>query len=113
MRSSSSRRVSGARASGSAFYAKSGRVAQANAAVLDGVAHERVVFDQQVAVEVDVVGQRREVRGRGDAERRLDRAPDHDLQVTGSGDLDGLAGGGNSPALHQLDVDPVVGLGEG
>jgi hypothetical protein len=40
-----------------------------NAAVVDGMTHERIVCEQQVPVEVDVIGQWREVSCCSDPER--------------------------------------------
>src|SRR5580765_4716177 len=74
-------------------------------------ARPRVVGEEQVAVEVDVVAERREVRAGGDAESRLDHAAEHHAEserARGVRHSDRLA---DPTRLVQLDVDPVRALG--
>jgi len=71
------------------------------------------VGQQQVAVEVDVVAETCDLRGRRDAQPGLEHAAEHDAEVEragGVGHLDRLA---DAAGLRQLDRDPVRSLGAG
>src|SRR5690348_2167780 len=61
--------------------AESGAFRHGNRAAIDGRPVERVIREQSRAVQVGEVEQRREVRGRRDAEARLDHAAGHHGQV--------------------------------
>src|SRR4029077_12493244 len=67
----------------------------------------RIVVDQQLAVQVGVIDQGREVGGRRDRQRAFDHAPHHDLQVVSAGQKNHLQRGIDASALHELDVDSV------
>ena len=68
---------------------------------------ERVVGVQQVAVEVDDVDQRRQLRGRGDAQARLVHAAQHHRQAERAGGVDHALRLADAARLGQLDVDAV------
>src|SRR5712691_4421326 len=75
--------------------------------ILELDAGPRVTGEQEVAVEVDVVAERRHVRGGRDAEARLDHAAEHDAEPERAcrvGHAHGLA---DAARLGELDVDPV------
>ena len=63
------------------------------------------VGDQQVPVEVDVVGERRDLRGRRDAQLGLDHAPEHHLQPQRARGVDHAQRLADAAALGELDVD--------
>ena len=90
-----------------------GRLGRHLDAVGERDARPRVVGDQQVPVEVDVVAERRDGAAGGDPEPRLDHAAEHDAEperARGVRHPDRLA----DPArLRELDVDPVRDLGAG
>src|SRR5512143_1615427 len=67
----------------------------------------RIVGQERRAVEVGVVEQRREVRGGGDAEARLDHAAGHDEHAVRAGGGDHLERLTQAAALGELDVDAV------
>src|SRR5713226_10293939 len=71
----------------------------------------RILGEEQVAVEIDVVAEARHRRARGDAEARLDHAAEHHAETERTrrmGHADALA---DPAGLRQLDVDPVRALG--
>src|SRR3954471_3029710 len=86
---------------------ESGPVVQAPAAVgSEFEALERVVGEQQIAVEVDPVGERRD-RGRGaDPDRRLLHAAEEGPEAELPGPSEHPAGGADAAGLGELDVDP-------
>src|SRR5512132_1846805 len=74
-------------------------------------ARPRIVGEQEVAVEVDVIAERRDVRARRDAEAGLDHAAEHHAEAEGARGVchaDGLA---DAARLRKLDVDSVRTLG--
>ena len=87
--------------------AESRRRRNRNATAVDRRADIRVVGEQRGAVEVGVVEQRREVRGRGDAEARLDHAAGHHEHAVRARRRDHLQRLAQSAALGKLDVDAV------
>src|SRR5712691_890864 len=76
-------------------------------------ARPRILPQQEVTVEVDVVAETRHLAAGGDPEAGLDHAAEHDAQAEGArrvGHPDRLA----DPArLGELDVDPVRELRAG
>src|SRR5262245_9041516 len=78
--------------------------------VLERDARPGVVCDQEVAVEIDVVEEARDVRAGRDPEPGLDHASQHDAEpesARGVRDPNGLA---DPSRLGQLDVDAVRAL---
>ena len=67
----------------------------------------RVVGDEQVAVEVDEVAERRELARRRDAERALDHAAEHDDEPERAGRVHHAHGLADAARLGQLEVDAV------
>src|SRR3954451_2692682 len=65
----------------------------------------RVVGEQEVAVEVDVIHQRRDVCAGGDAEPRFDHAAEHDAEPECTRGRDHAHGFANTARLCELDVD--------
>jgi hypothetical protein len=68
---------------------------------------ERIVGDEQRAIEVRPIDERRELRRRGNRARGLGHAAEHDLQPERTGQGDHPPRFAQAGALHQLDVDPV------
>src|SRR3990170_2248153 len=67
----------------------------------------RVLGEEEVAVEIDVVAEARDLAGGGYTEARLDHAPQHDAEAertSGGHHAHGLA---DAAALRELDVDSV------
>src|SRR5207244_11726062 len=84
---------------------------------LDAV-HERdarpwVVREQEVAVEVDVVEEGRNLRAGGDAEPRLDHAAQHAAEPERTGGVRHPHRLADPARLRELDVDPVRALRAG
>src|SRR5271157_4928805 len=75
-------------------------------------AMERVVRDQQVAVEIRVIDQRRKMRGGGDRHGTRDHAAEHRFHAEGLRDLDHTVGFQHAAALIELDVDAVEGIAQ-
>src|SRR6266508_644144 len=67
----------------------------------------RIVGDQDVAVEVDVVAERRHVRAGGDAEAGLDHAAEHDAEAERARRVRHAHALADAAGLRELDVDPV------
>ena len=78
----------GSRPRSSGFTPRPGRSLGSTRAVVEAEPLERVVGVQQVAVEVDDVDQRRQLRGRRDAELRLVHAAEHHRQAERAGGVD-------------------------
>src|SRR2546423_12598691 len=74
-------------------------------------ARARVLREQQVAVEVDVVAQARDLRRGGDSEPRLDHAPEHHAQAEGASGMRHPHRLPNPARFRELDVDPVRARG--
>src|SRR5579872_2581600 len=70
-------------------------------------ARPRVVGEEQVAVEVDVVAERRHVRAGGDAEAGLDHAAEHDAEPERAGRVRHAHALADAAGLRELDVDAV------
>src|SRR3954470_13829040 len=76
-------------------------------------ARRRILGEQEVAVEVDVVAEARDRRTRSDPEAGLDHAPEHHAEAQGprgGGDLHRLA---DPAGLRELDVHAVRALRAG
>src|ERR1051326_7513596 len=73
----------------------------------------RIVGQQQVAVEIDVIAERRDVRARGDPETRLDHAAEHHTEAQGAGRVRHPNRLANAPGLGELDVHAVRALRAG
>ena len=73
----------------------------------------RVFGEQEVAVEVDVVAQARDLCGSCDAETRLDHAAEHDAEVERARRVCHAHGLADAAGLRELDVDAVRPLGAG
>ncbi len=73
---------------------------------------ERIVHRKRRAVQIGGIDERREMRGRGDAERSLDHAAHHDEHAVGAGGSDHAERFPQRSALGELDVDPVDATGE-
>ena len=71
----------------------------------------RVVREQEVAVEVDVVEERRDLRARGDAQSRLDHAAEHAAEPERAGGVHHAHRLADPARFRELDVDPVRALG--
>src|SRR5512143_3074521 len=74
-------------------------------------ARPRVVREQEVAVEVDVVAQARDLRAGRDAEARLDHAAEHDAEPERPRRVRHLDRLADATGLRQLQVDAVRALG--
>ena len=73
----------------------------------------RILREEQVAVEVDVVAEARDLRGGGDAETGLDHAAEHDAEAERAGRVRHPHRFADAAGLRELDVDPVRALGAG
>src|SRR3954470_16676390 len=73
-------------------------------------ARPRVVREQEVAVEVDVVEEGRNLRAGGDAEPRLDHAAEHAAKPERAGGVHHPHRLADPARLRELDVDPVCAL---
>src|SRR5579864_7547878 len=73
----------------------------------------RVVREQEVAVEVDVVEQRRDLRSGRDAQSRLDHAAEHAAETERAGGVHHPYRFADPARLGELDVDPVGAFGAG
>ena len=71
----------------------------------------RIVREQEVAVEVDVVAERRDVGAGRDAEPGLDHAAEHHAQVERACRVRHADRFADPAGLRELDVDPVPDLG--
>src|SRR3954454_18327492 len=80
-------------------------------AVLEGDARPGILGEQEVAVEVDVLAERGDLRGRCDAEARLDHAAEHHVQPERARRVGHAHGLADPARLRQLDVDAVRALG--
>ena len=91
------------------------RVPRARGWKLDAVdephARPRIVRDEDVAVEVDVVEQRRDVRAGSDAETGLDHAAEHAAEAERARGMRHAHSLANAARLRELDVDPVRAVG--
>src|SRR5712691_7013006 len=67
----------------------------------------RVLGEEQVAVEIDVVAEARHRRARGDPETRLDHAPEHHAEPERARCVRHPHALADPAGLRQLDVDPV------
>src|SRR5436190_20165859 len=74
-------------------------------------ARPRVLREQEVAVEVDVVEQARDLRAGGDAETGLDHAAGHAAEPERTRGVDHPHRLAQAARLRQLDVDSVRALG--
>src|SRR5438093_4602636 len=74
-------------------------------------ARPRVFRKQQVAVEIDVGAEARDLRGRGDAEARFDHAAEHDAEVERARRVCHAYRLADAPRLRELDVDAVCAFG--
>src|SRR4051794_21118360 len=99
--------VKSASRSAMGLHAKGRAVAQHQPAVAQAEPGERRGRDQQVAVEIDVVGERAELRGGGDAELGLDHAAEHHPQPECARRVDHPQRLVDPAALGELDHDPV------
>src|SRR5262245_10100091 len=91
--------------------AQAGAVGRLLDAVDEADAGARVVTEQQVAVEIDVVAERSDATAGSDAEPGFDHAPDHHLEPQRPGGVrhpDRLA---DASRLGELDVDAVGDAG--
>src|SRR6185295_16859956 len=70
-------------------------------------ARPRIVGEQEVAVEVDVIAERRDVRARRDAETGFDHAAEHHAEPEGARRVCHTHGLADSARLRKLDVDSV------
>src|SRR5881394_1694984 len=68
-------------------------------------ARPRIVREQQVAVEVDVVHEARDVRARCDPEPRLDHAAEHHPEIERARGVNHAYRLADPARLRQLDVD--------
>ena len=68
---------------------------------------ERVVGDQQIAVQVCIIDQRRKVRGRGHRHGTRDHASEHGLHAERFGDLEHAVGFQHAAALVEFHVDAI------
>src|SRR5260370_25043965 len=75
--------------------------------VTERQARPRILREQEVAVEVDVVAQARDLRGRSDSEPRLDHAAEHDTEVERARSVRDPNGLTDATGLRELDVDTV------
>src|SRR6266496_6473072 len=73
-------------------------------------ARPRVLGEQEVAVEVDVIAEGRHLRARCDAETRLDHAAEHDAEPEGPRRVRHANGLADAARLRELDVDAVRAL---
>ena len=80
-------------------------------AVDEGDARPRVVRDEDVAVEVDVVEERRDVRAGGDAEAGLDHAAEHAAEPERARRVHHAHRLAHAARLRELHVDAVRALG--
>ena len=68
--------------------------------------------EQDVAVQVDVVEEARDLRARGDPEARLDHAAEHAAEPERAGSVHHPNGLTDPARLRELDVDPVRALAQ-
>src|SRR5690348_12516652 len=76
-------------------------------AVDEGHARPGVVREQEVAVEVDVVEERRDLRAGGDAEPRLDHAAEHAAEAERASGVHHAHRLADPAGFGELHVDPV------
>src|SRR5579875_3798054 len=88
-------------------HPQAGGVRQDQLALNDPYAAERVVVNEQVAVEIGVVDKWRQVSGSGDCQRAFDHTAQHDLKVVGAGCVDQLKGPVDAATFHQFNVDAI------
>ena len=90
-----------------------GRVGGKLDAVRELDAGPRIVGEQQVAVEVDVVAEARDLRAGGDPEAGLDHAAEHHPEPERAGGVRHPHRLADPARLRELEVDPVRALGAG
>src|SRR5262245_19611262 len=73
----------------------------------------RVLGEKKVAVEVDVVAERRDAAPGRDREARLDHAAEHDPEPESPGSVGHANGFADPPRLRELQVDAVCALAAG
>ena len=81
--------------------------------MVEGDALVGVVGDEEVAVEIDPVGEGGEVEGGGDGEGGFDHTAEHDFEVVVAGDVGHGDGFEEAAGFHEFDVDAVAFAGEG
>src|SRR5919202_5727150 len=95
------------------FDTKPGLLTRELYAVGELDARPRVLAQEEVAVEVDVVHQARDVRAGGDAEARLDHAAEHHTEAERAGGMHHADRFADAARLCELDVDAVCALRAG
>ena len=73
-------------------------------------AAERVVLDEEVAVDVEMVGEFGKVGRGGNEQARFDHAADHRFEASGASGLEGVISGGDAAGLDEFDIDAMKAL---
>src|SRR5262249_8501829 len=80
-------------------------------AALEADTRPRIVREQEVPVEIDVIEEARDVRAGSDSEAGLDHAAEHDPEPECPRRVNHPDGLAHPARLRQLDVDAVRALG--
>ena len=91
------------------FHADAGEVGECNLSIDNLHAVEAVVGDEKVAIEVGKVHERSELSGGAHCTRSFGHTSHHEFHVERASDAHHLICFVETGALHQLDVDAVVG----